>query len=464
MKLKALLVAACMAFIGAASAQAAPQFVDSTTGPALVAEFNLQARIDAAQAGDVIRVPAGVHTGSFALKDGVTLLGEGPGQSILDGAGAHAVVTGAKDAKLVGFTVRNGQAGILVRNGYMGIFQNHIADNAKMGIHIIGGSSVIANNLIEDNSGLGGVAVNSGNPYLLNNTIANNSGNGVWAWYAPGPVLLNNVLSGNGIASGSGAEVKTGYNLVDADLSVKLHETDKVANIEFANAAAGDFAIVDEDLAVTGFAQPGLNPAGEVGMAFSSKPTLAAYGRLMDQIEREVVYEHPVVTYDLTEDLGSFLVTTKFPTANFSVQSSTKDTVIESIQAFDAETDTDLAASFEADSEFPLVRVFNQQFTERGRDRYVLQNLYYHPGSYYATGKGGLVFSRETSFSRIEVVLPAGFVPANVSLPATFSETADGRVMVSMADIGTSTFNLHLVKSNSMLSDLYDASEFALVD
>ncbi len=73
--------------------------------------MDLQRAIDQAKDGDVILVPRGVHPGTLVIEKSLTLRGEGPGKSILDGEGRGAcVLVNAETAKvkLQGLTLRKG--------------------------------------------------------------------------------------------------------------------------------------------------------------------------------------------------------------------------------------------------------------------------------------------------------------------------------------------------------------------
>lgn len=416
-------------------------------------KFDLQDSINRAKAGQVITVPAGVYAGPILMKEGVTILGAGPGKTILRGDGQQPVVRGAKNSIIVGFTVEGGSVGIQARGTYMGIFQNVIRANTQSGISVEGGSALIANNIIQNNGGLGGVAVNSGNPYLLNNTLVENANQGVWAWYQPGPTLVNNVITNSPMAVmvGAGAKARTSNNLLNANQPIEggnLSASDVVGVVEFADVANADYRLVGGP---TGYAEPLLNPNGNLGVAFDSKPSIDSYRQLMQQVLGDVVLEHPAVTYDLSDKMGVFYVTTRHPFANFAVRSSTKDTIIEDIHAFDVKTQWLLNADLQYQQEYPLVFVQNDGFKDKGRDRYVLENVYTHPGSYFQSENGDLTFTRETSFSRIEILVPAGYSAVEVNADAKVERTAEGREKVVITEMGGTTFKVRMSPTDSLL-------------
>lgn len=426
--------------------------------------FDLQAALDAAKPGDVVDVPAGVYEGVVNLREGVTLLGAGPEKTVLRNGPDAPVVVGAKNAMLVGFTIEGGRIGVECTGDYMGIFQNVIRNNREMGIHVVGGSAVIANNLITGNQGLGAIAVNSANPFILNNTIVNNAGNGVWAWYAPGPVLMNNVFRGNtqSVMAGAGAEVKSAFNALDTPAAVNGTVTPAGENfpvaVTFEDASTGDFRLKSEGGRIDGTLVRGftnsLNPNGDLGIAFSGTPDLATYRSLMTTLLEEAVYLQPSVRYDLTEDIGLFGVTTRFDRANFTVRSSTPNTVISDSIAYDRTTEFLLNVEPIREGDFSAVAVRNNQTEGQERDRYVLDNVFFHPGSYAYSDNGNLVFERETGFSRIEVLLPEGYRPVSVNQPATFAWEGH-RVMVRVNGTGMTTVKVEMAHDLPTKHDVF---------
>ena len=91
----------------------------------------IQQALDAAEPGERIRVAAGMYEEHITVEKPLTLQGEGPGNTIIDGKGTRNVVTvKASNVSLSGFTVRNGSYGV-----YMGystactLRNNHIEDN-----------------------------------------------------------------------------------------------------------------------------------------------------------------------------------------------------------------------------------------------------------------------------------------------------------------------------------------------
>jgi hypothetical protein len=423
-----------------------------------------QDAIDNAQSGEVVKLPAGTIHDHLVLKEGVILMGAGAGRTILDGDGYGTVITGAKNAMVIGLTVRNGAVGIASMASYMGIFHNEIVENKNMGIHICGGSAALVNNLIARNQGLGGVAINSGFPYLANNTIVDNPSHGVWAWFITGPYLVNNLIVGNGVgvACGSGAVAKTlSNNIWGNQINAKdvvLSSTDLSLAPQFTDLAKGDIRLAETSLLKnqgTEIAQ--LHTRG-IGVEFGAKLSLTDYRNLMSDVLAVVAKDQPVVRYDLTEQMGLFNVHIKFPNANFSVRASTADTEIREHDAWDGKTKSTLFSEVVYQN-FPTIIVKNQTYQDVETDRYLLDAVYYHPGSYFTNPKGALVFSRETTFSRIEVQLPEHFIPTIVNNEGATFSVEDGRVIVSINNAGATRVEIQAEEVAPMVQDVYGLLE-----
>jgi nitrous oxidase accessory protein len=112
----------------------------------------LQARIDAAPKGSLLRVDGGVHSGPIVVRGPLRLIGvNGP---VIDGGGRGSVVTiEGDDVVFEGFVVRNSgrevteeAAGITVTGNRHRIAGNHVHD-VYFGIHVAGG----VQHVVEDN-------------------------------------------------------------------------------------------------------------------------------------------------------------------------------------------------------------------------------------------------------------------------------------------------------------------------
>ena len=203
----------------------------------------IQAAIDAAEAGDVVRVSAGTYVETLRLRPGISVLGAGAGTTVIDSTSDN-VVKCADNTVISGFTISGGNNGVFVPDstsatveqcvisenstgilaiGATTISRNMITRNV-IGILVTGPSSVIANNVVVYNRGEDaiGIALLETGAQVVNNTVDANELAGIYA-IAPeeGPLptldIRNNVVSNNGVAgiaafAFDGVKQTIGYN------------------------------------------------------------------------------------------------------------------------------------------------------------------------------------------------------------------------------------------------------------
>lgn len=185
----------------------------------------IQAGIDAASLGDTVLVASGIYYETIVMREGVSLIGSGFTDTIIDGQGtgneSGSVVVGAENSLISGFTIRNASleyynnlgAGIDGRNYSFFIRKNWIT-NCRIGI-ITFGSPIIENNVIIDNPGLVGVSNSgSGKPHIINNTVLNNC-RGIQMSSDSVPNIVNNIIMNNytcGICNFGSDEIPVRFN------------------------------------------------------------------------------------------------------------------------------------------------------------------------------------------------------------------------------------------------------------
>lgn len=162
----------------------------------------IQAAIDAADVGDTVTVAAGYYRENITVKSGVTIIGAGPADTIIDGGATGSAVTANNvdpNTTLEALGITNG-----------------FADNGG-GILCINSSPTIANCSIWKNkaSGSGAGIYNSGSsPTITECTFSANSalgqdaaGGGICNTNRSGPMLTECTFSSNTAMNGSGGAI-----------------------------------------------------------------------------------------------------------------------------------------------------------------------------------------------------------------------------------------------------------------
>ena len=114
---------------------------------------SLQEAIDAASAGDVIKVKKGVYTGSVTISKPLSIIGEEG--AVIDGEGTESVVQiTTSDVNVEGLTIQYSgtgtiQSGIYVKEGQKNSIKNNVIQDTLHGIYLEKGSNHnISNNEI----------------------------------------------------------------------------------------------------------------------------------------------------------------------------------------------------------------------------------------------------------------------------------------------------------------------------
>jgi len=372
----------------------------------------IQDLIDSANPGDEIIVPAGIYEGTLTINDTLVLRGAGDHATILDGQGASEVVKFGKEAILIGFTVRNGQVLATSKGNFIGIFECTFEGFQRFGIFFESGSGVVANNIIRGSEQSVGIFSYSANPLIINNVIEGCRYGFRWLGNLI-PTLIGNLFRNNILAihGPEGGQIVLERNLFDGNREVynlgNLPEGNEIRSVA----------------------------ANEVVLQRGADTD--TYRDMMDRSYEAAVKDHPIIVYDLHQEPSVFDAITLFPWASFVVSASAIDTVIEEYEAYDWVADRKLNAEFikQADQR-PSVKVDNPEIVEKMRERYVLENRYVHPASYYDDADGRRVFKRMTNVSQIEVVIPEGYRVISYSPDAILYDNEGRRPYLSMQDIG----------------------------
>jgi hypothetical protein len=175
----------------------------------------IQQAVNHAQPGDTVLVAPGIYMEFILMQEGVTLLGSGWRNTVIDANAAYNVITapyGVLNYVIEGFELRNSQQGPYTP-GNVGV---HINPNSSTGTRIVrncwihhcghgiqvwndfGGTTIIEGNIISDNL-YDGFYPYLGTVYLRNNTIVNNGRDGYNDWSGGGAIYIeNNIIAQNG--------------------------------------------------------------------------------------------------------------------------------------------------------------------------------------------------------------------------------------------------------------------------
>jgi len=185
----------------------------------------IQKAINAASPGEVIRVTARTYYENPVVNKSVSIIGENPATTIVDGGRkGHVINIVSSNVVVTGFTIQNGTGGPypysgismymcnfvvinnnLLKENYYGlqlsnsnnseIFDNVIMNNSYAGIFVHGSSSsnVFSENVIENNNVFGLWGSNSPSNIFYHNNFINNTSQ----WQAFPPMILDNGVEGN---------------------------------------------------------------------------------------------------------------------------------------------------------------------------------------------------------------------------------------------------------------------------
>lgn len=378
----------------------------------------LQDKINAAQPGEVVVIPAGTYAEQINIKDGVMVMSEaGPEATIIEvPAGIPFGVTFGRDAALVGFTVRGGNQALYNMGNFFGVFECNIEGFVQIGINIEKGSAAIMYNRVTGSNTTTGISCLEANPYIGYNLIENNL-TGFLVTRFLVPTLDHNIFRNNetAVSSGDGTEIQMLSNIFfgnrENTRGVKLGEKDEVRE-----PTAAELKL-----------QRGIKAAD--------------YRALMKKIFEEAAAGSPRIMYDLSGEAGVFNLIVTYPYATFSVSASTRDTVIKNYDAYDRDTDNALNAQYADAGGHPTVAVVNPQITDKAFDRFVLEKRFEHPASYSFGTDGKRTFNRLTNLPRIEVILPPGFTATEMN-PGSTVEQRGNRQVVKLLSMGMTILNI----------------------
>lgn len=235
----------------------------------------IQAAIDAASPGDIIRVAKGTYFENVVLKEGIELVGEGADLTVIDGGGYGHVVTAKylSNVKIQGFTITNS-----------GKEWSYVDGTVNSGIRILCSSVTLVQNIIRDN--FIGIYVNSWGEWtdsslvsIINNTIVDNT---YAIWIVEASVeIINDIIVNNGVGiydwsnfwGDSLFPLTIAYNDVWGNSRDYLSDSGRnniSADPMFVDADNGDYHLLDDS--------PCIDAGKDLGYPYNgSAPDLGAF-------------------------------------------------------------------------------------------------------------------------------------------------------------------------------------------
>ncbi|MBN1308080.1 MAG: OmpA family protein [Chitinispirillaceae bacterium] len=160
---------------------------------------SIHAALGETDAGDTVFVNKGRYYENIALVDNVVLIGEDFLTTIIDGRRLGPCVVGADGAVIRGFTIINGQTGVLCKNTRPVIERNFIVDNKGAGIHALISLPDINNNVIYRNewTGIFLESARSTRTSIDHNVILENGYCGIFCAHRTEVLVRNNIMVSN---------------------------------------------------------------------------------------------------------------------------------------------------------------------------------------------------------------------------------------------------------------------------
>jgi len=149
--------------------------------------------------GDAIEVKAGTYYENVVVDKSLTLIGEGPSTTIIDGSGMGDVVTvQANNVHIGQLMIQNGQYGIRVDSNNTVVSSNTVSNNGYYGIFLENckNTSVIDNTVTNSDS-VAVYLIYCNNVSVSGNTVANNTGSGIFVYRSINAIVSSNMVSNN---------------------------------------------------------------------------------------------------------------------------------------------------------------------------------------------------------------------------------------------------------------------------
>ncbi len=158
-----------------------------------------QAMINA-KYGDTVWVEPGIYKENINISSDITLISKELFKAVIDGRGKREdVVKISYQSTLIGFEIRNGNAGVVSRGPDNKIIKCKIYKNRGSGVICMGHLPLIENNIIvyNEGSGIQALDIKFSKSHINHNTIAFNGNNGITITSSIEITIQNNIITSN---------------------------------------------------------------------------------------------------------------------------------------------------------------------------------------------------------------------------------------------------------------------------
>jgi parallel beta-helix repeat protein len=280
----------------------APSFHDVYPGE------SIQKAIDSAQTGDVIFVHKGTYAQQLFLNKSLTLIGEDPNTTIVEGVHVHK----AGGVKISGFTIRRSIHGIDLDDcDNTTVNGNIVTGNRQYGIFLVNSRNIIiSGNTILDNGDRGVYLRYSSYNTVSNNTVSVHDEYGIFLFHSDDNVVSDNTVSNNGYGfylDSSRVNNIFANTITNNDLGiVSITSSNYIFHNNFINNTIQVTGLVSSNIWDNGY------PSG--GNYWSDYTDLDQYsGPLQNETGSDGIWDHPYIiyknhqdTYPLTEEIPEF--------------------------------------------------------------------------------------------------------------------------------------------------------------
>lgn len=184
---------------------------------------SIQAAVNASSAGDTVTVAAGTYDEAVTITTSLTLIGAGPGATILDHnsqpTGCACITVNSGTVAIIGFTSMHGSSGAAIRNYARTTVVDSLLTGNSAGVSNGAGGVMNVTHSTLSGNGLGADNLNGGTLTVSMSTIQQNIGTGIYNEQGGTMTVVNSTLTNNGSSGQSGGGGATNHGTLNINAS-----------------------------------------------------------------------------------------------------------------------------------------------------------------------------------------------------------------------------------------------------